>query len=101
MEKVNKMVCTTFMICQTLTEEILSDQSCQSISFYTSFALIKWPVSLAWANSEPSQGSWAYWFIKVDANLHHFTLTKGDCTKIKLMQKVPSSDILHRWHQNY
>ena len=35
------MVCTTFLVCQTLTEEILLDQSCQSISFYTSFALNK------------------------------------------------------------
>jgi hypothetical protein len=95
------MDCTTFIVCQTLTEEILLDQSCQSISFYTSFALIKWPVSLARATSKPSQGSWAYWFIKVDANLHQFTLTKGGCTKIKLMQKAPSSGILHRSHQNY
>ena len=63
--------------------------------------LIKWPVSLAWATSKPSQGSWAYRFIKVDANLHQFTLTKGGCTKIKLMQKAPSIGILHRLHQNY
>ena len=34
-------------------------------------------------------------------NLHQFTLTKGDCTKIKLMQKAPSSGILHQLHQNY
>ena len=46
-------------------------------------------------------GSWAYWFIKVDANLHQFTLTKGGCTKIKLMQKAPSNGILHQLHQNY
>jgi hypothetical protein len=88
-----------------LTEEILLDQSCQSISFYTSLPLIKWPVLLAWASSEPLQACWAYlechWFIKIDANLHQFALTKGGCTKIKLMQKAPSSGILHRLHQNY
>ena len=38
------MVCTTFLVCQTLTEEILLDQSCQSISFYINLPLIKWPV---------------------------------------------------------
>ena len=66
---------------------------------------MKWPVLLARATSEPFQGCWAYlechWFIKVEANLHQFTLTKGGCTKIKLMQKAPSSDILHRLQQNY
>ncbi len=34
------MVCTTFMVRQTLTEEILLDQSCQSISFYTYLPLL-------------------------------------------------------------
>ena len=67
--------------------------------------LIKWPVLLAWATSEPFKGCWAYfkchWFKKVDANLHQFTLTKGGCTKIKLMQKAPSNGILHQLHQNY
>jgi hypothetical protein len=58
--------------------------------------LIKWPVSLAWATFEPSQGSWAYWFIKVDANLHQFTLPEGGCTEIKLMKKAPSSGILRQ-----
>ena len=43
--------------------------------------LIKWPVSLAWATSKPSQGSWACRFIKVDANLHQFTLTRGAAQK--------------------
>ena len=38
---------------------------------------------------------------KIDANLHQFTLTKGGCTKIKLMQKAPSNGILHQLHQNY
>ena len=79
------MVCTTFMVCQALTEELLLDQSCQSISFYTNLALIKWPVLLAWATSEPFQGCWAYfechWFKKIDANLHQFTLTKGAAQK--------------------
>ena len=51
---------------------------------------------MAWATSKPFQGSWAYWFIKVDANLHQFTLPEGGCTKIKLMQKAPSSGILHQ-----
>ena len=81
------------------------DQSCQSISLYTNLPLIKWPVLLAWATSEPFKGCWAYfkchWFKKVDANLHQFTLTKGGCTKIKLMQKAPSNGILHHLHQNY
>ena len=47
--------------------------------------VIKWPVLLAWATSEPFQGFWAYfechWFKKMNANLHQFTLTKGGCTK--------------------
>ena len=34
----------------------LMDQSCQSISFYTMLLLIKWPVLLAWAISEPFKG---------------------------------------------
>ena len=42
-----------------------------------------------------------HWFKKVDANLHQFTLTKGGCTKIKLMQKAPSNGILHQLNQNY
>ena len=50
-------------------------------------------MSLAGGSSEPSQGSWACWFTKFDANLHQFTLTKGGCTKIKLIQKAPSSGI--------
>ena len=49
--------------------------------FLPALPLIKWPVSLARATSKPSQASWAYWFIKVDANLHHFTLTKGAVQK--------------------
>jgi hypothetical protein len=73
--------------------------------FYTNLALIKWPVLLAWATSEPFQGCWAnfecHWFKKIDANLHQFTLTKGGGTKIKVMQKAPSSGILHQLHQNY
>ena len=90
------------MVRQTLTEEILLDQSCQSISFYTYLALIKWLVLLSWATFEPFQGYLeCHWFIKVDANLHQFALTKGGCTKIKLMQKVPSNGILHRLHHNY
>ena len=68
--------------------------------FIPALPLIKWPVLLSRATSKPFQGSWAYWFIKVDANWHQFTLTKGGCTKIKLMQKAPSSCILHRSHQN-
>ena len=54
------MVCTTFMVCQNLTEEILLDQSCQSISFYTNLPLIKWPVLLSRATFEPFQSCWAY-----------------------------------------
>ena len=76
-----------------------------AIVLYTSLSLIKWPVLLARALFEPFQGCWAYleshWFIKVDANLYQFALTKGGCTKIKLMQKAPSSGILHQLHQNY
>ncbi len=82
------MVCTTFMVCQALTEELLLDQSCQSISFYTMLLLIKWPVLLAWATSEPFQGCWAYlrchWFIKVDSNWHQFILTKRGCVRITI-----------------
>ena len=70
------MVCTTFMVLQM-------HQSCQSILFHTSFVHRKWPISLAWAPSKLSQGSQAYCFIKVDANLHQFTLTKGGSTKNK------------------
>ena len=96
------MVCTTFMVRQTLTEEILLDQSCQSISFYTYLPLIKWLVLLSWATFEPFQGYLeCHWFIKVDANLHQFALTKGGGTKIKRMHKAPSSGILHQLHQNY
>jgi hypothetical protein len=88
-----------------LTEELLLDQSCQIISFHNILLLIKWPVLLAWATSEPFQGCWAYfechWFKKIDAILHQFTLTKGGCTKIKVMQKASSSGILHQLHQNY
>ena len=83
------MVCTTFMVLQM-------HQSCQSILFHTSFVHRKWPISLAWAPSKLSQGSWAYCFIKVDANLHQFTLPEGGCTKIKLMQKAQSCGILHQ-----
>ena len=96
------MDCTTFMVCQTLKEEILLDQSCQSISFYTNLPLIKWPVLLSWATFEPFQGCLeCHWFIKVDANLHQFALTKGGSTKMKGKQKVPSSGILHQLLQNY
>ena len=44
---------------------------------------------------------WMSMVQKIDANLHQFTLTKGGCTKIKLMQKAPSNGILHQLHQNY
>ena len=70
-----------------MTEELLFDQSCQSISLYTNLPVIKWPVLLAWATSEPFQGCWAYfechWLKKIDANLHQFTLTKGGMHKNK------------------
>ena len=49
-----------------------------------------WTFSSCWAYFE------CHWFKTIDANLHQFTLTKGGCTKIKLMQKAPSSGILHQ-----
>ena len=87
------MDCTTFMVCQTLKEENCWIRVARVFHFKPPFALNKMAY---WATFEPSQGSWAYWFIKVDANLHQFTLPEGGCTEIKLMKKAPSSGILRQ-----